>query len=102
MSVLIKIKWLSKHYDKTWDEVSNFIKKRFDQVRNEKCLKNKVKSYEGKIITNFYDDGIQTDVSHCIFLLIMLIGSVFKIGKNNYLQLVLEEFKYTFKEKKDR
>lgn len=102
MSVLIKIKWLSKHYDKTWDEVSNFIKKRFDQVRNEKCLKNKVKSYEGKIITNFYDNGIQTDVSHCICLLIMLIGSVFKIGKNNHLQLILEEFKYTFKEKKDR
>ena len=101
MSVLIKIKWLSKHYDKTWDKVSNFILKRFDrkQVRNQNCLKNKVKSYEGKIITNFYDNGIKTDVSHCICLLIVLIGSVFKIGKNNYLQLVLEEFKYTFKEK---
>ena len=104
MSVLIKIKWLSKHYDKTWDKVSNFILKRFDrkQVRNQNCLKNKVKSYEGKIITNFYDNGIKTDVSHCICLLIVLIGSVFKIGKNNNLQLVLEEFKYTFKEKKDR
>lgn len=76
MSVLIKIKWLSKHYDKTWDEVSNFIKKRFDQVRNEKCLKNKVKSYEGKIITNFYDNGIPKDGFHCVCLSVLLVDSV--------------------------
>ena len=35
-------------------------------VYDKKCLKTKIKSYEGKINTNFHDDGISKESSHCI------------------------------------
>ena len=46
---------LLKKYNDIWDIVSNIIKKGFDNelVYNEKYLKNKIKSYEGKIDTDF-------------------------------------------------
>lgn len=46
---------LLKKYNDIWDIVSNIIKKGFDNelVYNEKYLKNKIKSYEGKINTDF-------------------------------------------------
>ena len=37
--------------------------------------------------------------SHCIYLSVVLIDSVFKMGKNYYTQVFLEECKYTVKEK---
>ena len=37
--------------------------------------------------------------SHCICLSLKLIDSVFKIGKNYYLQVLLEECKYITKYK---
>ena len=100
-SVLIKIKSLLKYFDKILDKVSNIIKKGFDckQVHNEKYLRNKTKSYESKINTSFHNNGMHIEGSHCICLLVILINSIFKIGKNNYLKLVLE-LKYTVKEKK--
>ena len=38
--------------------------------------------------------------SHCIFLSVVLIDSVFKMGKNYYPRVFLEECKYIVKEKK--
>ena len=38
--------------------------------------------------------------SHCLCLLVILIDFVFKMGKNYYQQVVLEECKYIVKEKK--
>ena len=35
-------------------------------VYDKKYLKTKIKSYEGKINTNFHDDGISKESSHCI------------------------------------
>ena len=37
--------------------------------------------------------------SHCIFLSVVLIDFVFKMGKNYYLQVFLKQFKYIVKEK---
>ena len=60
MSFLIKDEELLKKYNKFWDKVSNNIKTDFDSepVYNEKYLKTKIKTYEGKISTNFHDDRI--------------------------------------------
>ena len=46
---------LIERYNKIWDAVSNSMKKEFDSetVYNEKYLKTKIISYEGKISTNF-------------------------------------------------
>ena len=62
--------------------------------------KIKIKSYEGKISTDFHDNGIPKKGSCCISLSIVLIDSLFKIGKNYYPQVSLEECKYIVKEKK--
>ena len=65
MSFLIKDEKLLKKYNKFWDKVSNNIKKDFDSepVYNEKYLKTKIKTYEGKISSSFHDDGIPKESS---------------------------------------
>ena len=41
-----------------------------------------------------------TEGSHCIYLSLILIDSVLKIGKDYYLQVFLEECKYIVNERK--
>ena len=53
--------------------------------------KTKIKSYENKISSNIYDEG-----SLCIFLSVILIDSVFKIGKK-HSEVFLGECKYMVK-----
>ena len=89
-------------YNDIWDKVSHAVKKEFDSepVYNEKYLRTKIKSYEGKISSNFFWDKILKEGSHCICLSVILINSVF-ITSKNYLQVFLEECKYILTEKKD-
>ena len=96
---LIKDDELLGKKKKIWGKVSCSIKKGFDgeSVYNEQYLKTKTKSYEGKINTNSHDERIPKESSHCICLFLILIDSVFKIGKNCCLQVMLEEFKYMVK-----
>ena len=51
-------------------KVSNILKKEFDNkpVYNEKYLKTKIKSYNGKINTNFYNNKIPKEGSKYICL----------------------------------
>ena len=69
MSFLIKDNELLEKYNKIWDKVSNRIKKGFgiESVYNEKYLKTKIKSYEGKINTNFHNDEMPKEGSHSIY-----------------------------------
>ena len=66
---------------------------------NEKYLRNKVKSYEVKISTNFHKSKITKQDSQCIYLSVILIGSIFIMGKS-YPQVFLEECKLKSKKKK--
>ena len=102
MSFLIKNDELLEKYYKIWDIVSNTIKKGFssEPVYNEKYLRTKMKSYEGKISTNFHWDKIPKEGSEYSCLAVTLIDSVFRIGKNYYFHAFLEECKYVVKEKK--
>ena len=97
--LLIKDNELLEKYNEIWDKVSKVIKEGFssESVYNENYLKTKIKSYEGKVYTNFHNDKIPKEVSHCICLRVVLIGSVFKMGKNYYYQEFLEECKYIVK-----
>ena len=54
---LIKDDQFFKKCKKIWRNVSNSINKRFDSksLYHQKYLKTKVKSYEGRINTNFHD-----------------------------------------------
>ena len=92
---------LLEKYDEILHNVGNTIKKKFDNepFYNEKYLRNKVKSYEGKISTNFHKSKITKQDSQCIYLSVILIGSIFIRGKN-YPQVFLEECKFKLKKKK--
>ena len=87
MSFLIKNEELLEKY--------NEIKKGFDSepVYNEKYLRTKIKSDEGKISAKFQGDKIPKKVSQCICLSVILIDSVFRTGKKYYPQVFLEEKK---------
>ena len=82
--------------------MKNNLKKEFNSepVYNEKYLKAKIKSYNGKINTNFHNNKIPREGSQFIYFSVILINSVFRAGKNYYPELFFEECKYVIKEKK--
>ena len=101
MSLFIKDDELLEKHNEIWEKVKNIIKKEFDTelVYNEKYLKTKIKSYNGKINTNFYNNKIPKEGSEFICWSLILINSIFKPCKN-YYQVFLEECKYFINEKK--
>ena len=103
ISFLIKDDELLEKYNEIWEKAKNCLKKEFhsEPVYNEKYLKAKMKSYNGKIDTNFHNNRIPKEGSQFIFLLVILIDYVFRTGKNYYPQVFLEECKYVVKEKKE-
>ena len=70
-----------------------------EPVYSEKYLKTKIKSSEGNVNTNCHNDKMPKEGSRCICLSVVLIDSVFKMGKNYFPRVLLEECKYIFKEK---
>ena len=92
----------SLKYNKIWKKVSNIIEKEFDSkpVYNEKYLKTKIKSYNGKINRNFHNNKIPRKGCHCICLSVILIDSVYRKDKSYYPQVFFEECKYVVKQKK--
>ena len=101
ISFLIKDDELFEKYNEIWGKVKNSLKKEFDseQVYNEKYLKTKIKSHNGKINTNFHNNKIPKEGSQFIFLSVILIDFVFWTGKNYYPQVFSEECKYIIKQK---
>ena len=71
ISFLIKDNELLEKYNEIWEKVKNSIKKKFDSepVYNDKYLKAKIRSYNGKINTNFHNNKIPKESSKyvCLF-----------------------------------
>ena len=63
MSLFIKDDELLEKHNEIWEKVKNIIKKEFDTelVYNEKYLKTKIKSYNGKINTSFHNNKIPNE-----------------------------------------
>ena len=82
----IKADELLEKYNKIWNKVNNSVKKGSDSelVYKTKYLKIKIKSYEGKINTNFHEIGMPKKSFLRICLSVILIGSDFKLSKNYY------------------
>ena len=59
-----------ERYNEIWSTVRNLIKTEFDcePVYNDKYLKSRMKSYEGKVNTNCHNDKMPKEDSHCICL----------------------------------
>ena len=102
MFFLIKSDELLEKHNEIWKKIQNSIKKKLDSkpVYTEKYLKTKIKSYNGKIKTNFHNNKIPREGSQFICLSTILIDSFFRTSKNYYPQVFLEECKYVVKEKK--
>ena len=81
---------LLKKYSKIRNIVSNTMEEAFDSepVYNEKYLKTKIKFYEGKVNTNSLSDKVLNKGSYCICILVILIDSAVRMGKNYYPQVV--------------
>ena len=92
---------LSEKQNEIWEKVKNRLKKEFDcePVYNEKYLKDKIKSYDGKTNTNFHSNKITKKGSQFICLSVILIDSVFRTRKNHYPQVFLEKCKYVVQKK---
>ena len=75
---LIKLKYLFfdkdekllKKYNEIWKKVKNIMNKEFDSkpLYNEKYLKSKIKSYNGKTNTNLRNNKIRKKGSQYIYL----------------------------------
>ena len=102
MSFLIIDDELVEKYNEVWEKVKNSIRKEFGSkpVYHEKYPKPKIKSYNGKINTNFRNNKIPTEGSQFICLSVISINSVFRNSKKYYPQVFLEKCKYAVKEKK--
>ena len=89
ISFFMKDDKLLEKYNKIWEKVKISPKKEFDSepVYNEKHLKAKIKSYNGKINTNFHNNKIPKEGSQCICLSVTLIDSVWRTGSNYYPQI---------------
>ena len=81
---LIKDEKLLEKYNKIWKNVNNIIKKEFDSkpVYNEKYLKTKIKSYNGKMNRNFHNNKVPKEGSQCICLSVIFIDSVYRKDKD--------------------
>lgn len=84
ISFSIKDGELAEKYNKTWNKVSNIIKKGFDKrtVYDAKYISTKIKSYNGKINTNFHSNKILKEDSQSICSSVILMESVFRTSKN--------------------
>ena len=101
-SLLIKDDKLLEKYNDIWDKVSYTIRKEFGSnlLYNKRNLRDKIKSYKGKINANFHNNKMPKEDSQFICLSVILIDSVFKTSKNYYPQIFLEECKLLEKKRK--
>ena len=87
MSFLKKDDEVLEKYNEIWEKVKIVIKKELDKepLYNEKYLKGKIKSYHGKINTNFCNNKIPEGSQFiCLSVILILIDSGFRAGKNYY------------------
>ena len=83
---------LLKKYTKIWERISSLMNIKFDSEpvysNNDKYIKTKIKSYEGKINTNFQVKKIPKENASYKCLSLIMLGSVIGANKN----IILKQF----------
>ena len=99
---LIKDDESLKEYNEIWRNVRNNIKKEYhsESGYNEKYVKCKTKSFNGRINTNFHNNKIPKEAFQFFCLSVILIDSVFRLGESYCPQVSLEECNYIVEEKR--
>ena len=68
-------------------------------VYNEKHVKAKIKSFDGKIETNCHNNKIWREGCKCVCLSVTWMDSVYRKDTNYYPKVIFEECKFDIKEK---
>ena len=100
---LVKDEELLVKYNEMWVKIKSIIKRKIfhtDSVFDNKYLKTKINLYKDKITTNF-NGKVSKEASEYICLSLIEIDSVFKLGKNYFRQIFLEECKCKIKKRKN-
>ena len=100
MSFLIKDDEVWDKYDKIWDEIKDNklgIKFHSEPAYEYKCLKAKVREFDGVMKTNFLSNVIPKKSMYYTCIACITIDSVMNVDKKNHLQVYLEECKYRIK-----
>ena len=96
MSFRISDKQLLRKYNQIWKIAEKLLKIKFDSKLvygdNDKCIKTKIKKYDGSLNTNF--QGKKMSKAPCKSLSIIMLDSIVKAKKKYYPQTFLEEYKY--------
>ena len=99
MSFLIKDDEVQDKYNKIWDVIKNKLDINFNSepVYEYRCLKAKVREFDGVIKTIFLDNDMPKENMHYTCMACITIDSILRINKKNHLQVYLEESKYKVK-----
>ena len=98
MSLMIKDKQLLKNYNKIWKKIERLMSIDFDSKPtygdDDKYIKTKIKTYEGSITTNFYNEKgskkIPEEKISCKCLSIIILDSVLYVCAKYHPQIFLE------------
>ena len=95
---------LLKAYTKIWERDSSLMNIKFDGELvygdNDKYIKKRIKTYEGRVNTNFQGKKIPKENASYKCLLLIMLDSIIKVNKKYYPQTLLEERKYEIKKNK--
>ena len=104
MSSKVNDKKLLRKCNKVWDKVGDLLSVQFDSDPvygdNEKYIKTKIRTYEGRFITNF--QGKKMPKENISYNCIALVGidCVIRMNKKFYPQVYLSECKYHIRKSK--
>ena len=92
MSFRVNNKQLLKNYNKIWEKIEKLMRIDFESkpVYGEDNKYIKIKIYADSIVTNFHNKKMPNEKLPCKFLSIIILDSVIKANKKQYL----EECKY--------
>ena len=99
MPFLIKNSEVWEKYENIWNVIKNKLNIKFhSQTMYEiKCLKAKVREFDGSIKTSFFDNNLPKENTQYTCIACITVDSVMKMNKKHYTQLYLEECKYKVK-----
>ena len=99
MSFMVKDDSVLDKYNKIWDKVKEKLNIKFhsNPVYDKKCLKVKVREFDGVVETNFLGNKVSKENMHYTCIASVTIYSVMRTDKKFYPEVYLEECKYKAK-----
>ena len=95
MSFLIENNEVWQKYEDIWNVIKNKLNIKFysQPIYENKYLKVKVREFDGSIQTNFLGNNVPKENTYYTRIACITLDSVFKMNKNNYPEVYLEECK---------